>query len=155
MRSPALALMSQVWLRYRLGLTVCCAIWLVLAAVAQIVPRAAWLPGPEDGPLVPVHFVFLVFSFLPVIAFVVCAFAYNRDGPLEGRETAFPTWTFTRPVRTSTLVAWLMLQAVVAVAATGLVWDWTILRPVGLDLPLAWPAVMLAAVMAWVQAVNW
>ena len=75
MRSPALALMSQVWLRYRLGLAVCVAAWLAATAVALIVPRAAWLPGPEDGPLRPAHFVFLIGSYLPVVSFVTCAFA--------------------------------------------------------------------------------
>src|SRR5437588_2579343 len=139
MHSPALALMSQVWVRYRLGLSVCAAVWLAASAVALIVPRAAWLPGPEDGPLRPAHFVFLIGSFLPVAAFVVCAFAYNRDGPLEDRTTAFPTWTFTRPVSTATLVGWPMLQAAAAVAATWLAWDRTVLWPAGLDLPLVWP----------------
>src|SRR5205085_11413675 len=67
---------------------------------------------------------------------------------------AFPTWAFTRPVRTSTLGAWPMLQAVAVAAWTWFAWDWAVLWPVGLDLP-AWPALLLAAVVAWLQAVSW
>jgi hypothetical protein len=155
MRSPALALTGQVWRRYRVGLAICAAVWLALSAVALAAPQVAWLPGPEDGPLRPAHFVFLFVSFMPVLAFVICAFAYNRDGPLEERESAFPRWTFTLPVRTSALVAWPMLQATAATAVAWVAWDATVLWPTGQGLPVVWPAVMLATVIAWLQAINW
>src|SRR5215468_8171479 len=111
MRSPALALAGQVWQRHRLGLSICAGVWLAVAVTALFTPPMAWGPGPEDGALRPVHFLFLFGSFIPVIAFVICAFIFNRDGPLEATDSAFPRWTFVLPVRTPTLVAWPMLQA--------------------------------------------
>jgi hypothetical protein len=155
MHSPALALTGQVWLRHRLGLSICAGVWLAVAVTAQLTPQMAWGPGPEDGALRPVHFLFLFGSFMPVIAFVICAFVFNRDGPLEATDSAFPHWTFVLPVRTPTLVAWPMLQAAAMTAGVWLAWDIAVLRPAGLDLPLVWPAVLLAAVVAWMQALSW
>lgn len=155
MSSPALALTGQVWRRHRLGLTICAGVWLVMVALAFVVPPAVSHAGPEDGPLLAAHFIFLIGSFVPVISYVICAFVYNRDGPLEDRESAFPKWTFRLPVRTASLVAWPMLQATAVTTAVWVAWNVTVLGPTGLDVPLLWPALVVAAVMAWLQAVSW
>jgi hypothetical protein len=155
MHSPALALTGQIWRRYRLGLSICAGVWLAMAVTALLTPQVAWGPGPEDGALRPGHFLFLFGSFMPVIAFVICAFVYNRDGPLEATDSAFPRWTFVLPVGTPTLVAWPMLQAAATTAGVWVAWDVAVLRPVGMDLPLVWPAVLLAALTAWLQALSW
>src|SRR5262245_32501178 len=153
MRSPALALTGLVWLRYRWGLAVCAAVWLALAAVALLVPRSVWAAGPEDGPLLPVHFVFGIGTFPLVLTYVVCAFSYLDAAPLEARESAFPVRMFTLPVPTAALVFWPMLQAAAAVALLWVAWVGAVLRPAGLDVPLLWPAILVANVMVWVQAV--
>jgi hypothetical protein len=155
MNSPALALTGQVWRRHRLGLSICAGVWLVMVALAMVVPPAASHAGPEDGPLLAAHFIFLIGSFVPMISYVICVFVYNRDGPLEDRESAFPKWTFRLPVRTSSLVAWPMLQATAVTSAVWGAWNVTVLWPTGLDVPLLWPALVVAAVMAWLQAVSW
>ena len=155
MHSPALALTGQVWRRHRRGLALCAAVWLVLAVVARLVPPDTWLPGPEDGPLLAVHFLFLIGSLVPVLIYVVYAFSYTIEAQFEARETAFPRRTFTLPVTTPALVAWPMLQAVAVVALVWVAWAGAALWPAAADVPVGWPAVLWAAFMAWLQAVAW
>src|SRR5262249_13664863 len=155
MHSPALALTGQVWRRHRVGLSICAGVWLASIAVAMVVPPAESHAGPEDRPFLAAHFIFLIGSFVPMISCVICVFVFNRDGPLEDRESAFPKWTFRLPVQTATLVFWPMLQATAVTTAVWVAWNVTVLWPSGLDVPLLWPALMPAAVMAWLQAVSW
>jgi len=150
-----LALTGQVWRRHRLGLAICGAVWLAMVAVALIVPPSQWQAGSQDGPVLPAHFIFLIGSCIPVMAFVICSFAYNGDVPLEAMESAFPRWTFVLPARTWTLVGWPMLQAVGVTVGAWIGWNVTVFRPAGLDLPAVWPGLLLAAVVAWLQAVCW
>ncbi|MFO0810589.1 MAG: hypothetical protein U0746_18330 [Gemmataceae bacterium] len=155
MRSPALALTGHVWLRYRWGLAACVAAWLATVAVVLVVPRSVWTAGPEDGPLLPVHFLTIIGTFVPVLAFVICAFAFTDGGPIESRESPFPPRAFLLPLPTSTLVFWPMAQAAAMTGTLWIAWAVGVLRPAGLDVPLAWPAVLLATVTAWLQAALW
>src|SRR6478672_3697057 len=155
MRSPALALMGQVWWRYRWGLAACAAAWLMFAALGLLLPRGTWSPAsPGDDPLRPVAWVVLV-SFVPAFIHVLYAFSYLDEAQLEAREAGFPARNFILPVMTRTLVAWPMLQAAAVAAVTWVAWAGAVLRPVGLDVALVWPAVVTAALLAWLQALVW
>src|SRR5262245_36366837 len=155
MRSPVLALTWQVWWRFRWGLAVCAGAWLVLAALGWLLPRGWWSPaGPGDEPLVPVLLV-IAGAFAPVIVFVVYAFSNAADVQLEAHEMGFPARTFLLPVATPTLVVGPMLQGTVVVTATWVAWSAAVLRPAGLDLALWWPALLTAALLAWLQALIW
>ena len=156
MRSPALTLAWSVWQRYRWGLAICAAVWLVLAALGLFLPRGAWAPATAgDEPIGPVAIV-IIGSFVPTIVFVFYAFSWiTVEAQLEARETGFPTRTFTLPVSTATLVAWPMLQGTAAVALTWVAWAGLVLRPAGMDVPLVWPALLAAALLAWLQALVW
>jgi hypothetical protein len=61
----------------------------------------------------------------------------------------------TLPVRTPWLVLWPMLSGAVTVAAAWLAVGWFALNKVGLDVPLAWPALGLACTLVWIQAIDW
>jgi hypothetical protein len=149
MLAPALALPLQLWTRHRLGLAAALACWLLSAAVAALLasnPAGRQFLGMVAGT-----------AALPLTLFYVFAvFAYGLDGaPIEGRQSGFPARQFTLPVRTAALVGWPMLCGTAAAAATWLAWDGLVFRPAGVELPLAWPAVLLAAVLAWLQAILW
>jgi hypothetical protein len=154
MRSPALALMGQVWRRHRWGLAVCAAAWLVSAALVRLLPRAVWAPGPGDGPLLPVHIV-TVGPLMAALVFTFYAFSLTVDVQLEALGTGFPARLFLLPVPTPTLVTWLMLQAAAAAAGCWAAWAVTVLWPAGQDVPLGWPALLAASLMVCLQAVAW
>ncbi|HVS35565.1 MAG TPA: hypothetical protein VMS17_08285 [Gemmataceae bacterium] len=156
MRSPVLALAWQVWRPYRRGLAVCAAVWLVLAALGLFMPRGAWAPAaPEGNLIIPAA---IVVSALFAAAFILMLFAFSAvpiDAQLDAGDTGFPTRMFTLPVSTAVLTAVPMVQGA-AVAALGWVaWAGAVLRPVGMDVDLMWPAVLTAALVAWLQALVW
>ena len=62
---------------------------------------------------------------------------------------------FTLPVRTGALAGWPMAYGAMAFVGLWLVTAGLIFRPAGLDVPLWWPALLAAAVLAWVQALVW
>jgi hypothetical protein len=155
MRSAALALAWHVWWRYRWGLAMCAAGWLVLAALGMFLPRGAWSPAlPTDEPLFPVAIV-VIGSFVAALLFVLYAFSYVVEAQLEAPEGAFPARLFLLPVTTPVLVAWPMLQGSVAAAVTWVVWTVAVLRPAGMQMPLGWPVLLTANLLAWLQAVVW
>ena len=156
MRSPALALAWSVWRRYRWGLAACAAVWLVLAALGLLLPRGVWAPATAGNEAITPVGVVVVGAFVPTIVFVFYVFSWvHGEAWLEARETGFPTRTFTLPVSTATLVAWPMLQGTAAVAITWVAWCVAVLRPAGLDAALVWPALLAAALLAWLQALAW
>jgi hypothetical protein len=144
MRSPALAIVWSVWSRSRTGFIVSTA---TLAALAIVYPLLAAVT-----PAVAIS----VSSTVPLV--VVFAFMLNAllvvedHGSLSSR---FPRHMLTLPVRTRTLAFWPILFAsstapLFWVAAAHLIY-----RPAGYQLPVLIPALGLAALMAWAQALAW
>jgi hypothetical protein len=80
----------------------------------------------------------------------------GRD--LGAGESTFPRYLMTLPAQARTLAAVPMVWGVVAVALVWLVAkliaDRLLITAPGVVAPL-WPAVMLAAIIAWLQAVSW
>jgi hypothetical protein len=156
MRSPILALSWQVWWRYRWGLAVCVAVWLLLAGLGLLLPRGMWAPtAPGEDPIMPVVTVVLGL-FMPAFLFVAYAFsAVPLEAHIDAGETGFPTRTFTLPVRTTLLVAVPMIQGAAVAAAAWVAGAGAVIRPAGMDVPLVWPALLTAALVVWLQALMW
>ncbi len=122
------------------------------AAYTALLLLGAWLLDTRHGDLLGVGFIgFLLF---PVPAFVG-AVCLGGNGPLEGRASLFPRRLFRLPVPTWGLVAPpLLLGTVVsAIVWTALVSALSHRR--GLDLSVMWPGLLVAASVAWVQALTW
>jgi hypothetical protein len=148
MRTPALALSWQLWYRHRRGLAAAMACWAICAVLVAVLPRT----GGDREPLAALGLILLPLTLF----YLLIGFAYGHDGlPIEARESSFPARQFTLPVRTTALVGWPMLYGGAAVALTYLAWAGCVIRPCGPDLPLAWPALLLAALLAWLQALLW
>ncbi|HEY7157239.1 MAG TPA: hypothetical protein VH575_25020 [Gemmataceae bacterium] len=143
--SPSLALAYYLWTRHRFALTFLAANWLALILLCRAVPKVNWgflfLP-------VPTAFIFLL---------VNCSF--SREAKLEVRESGFPSRLWHLPLPTYALVGWPMLWGCGAMALAWLTLAWgamrPVLRPYGVEPPLWWPALTLAAALAWLQAIVW
>ena len=151
MRSPARAF---AW-EFRRHLWVLVASALYHLALTRAIP-ALFGPGqgirldPPDGMgalfVVPLSFAF--FYFLAV-------FSYGLTGDLTARQSIYPRRLFTVPVTSAALAGWPMLFGATTMAALWLVtagfarWSW------GINVPLAWPALLLAVFLAWTQAMTW
>jgi len=150
MRSPAAAFRWEFGTRHQWVLI---ALALYLVALGMIKPLVLG-PGVKvrfgDGfvgfGLVPFSFAFMYF---------IAVFSFGLNGDLAGRASIFPSRLFTLPVPTAELARWPMVYGGAAMMllwfGTAILARWTI----GLELPLVWPALLGAVVMAWTQALTW
>jgi hypothetical protein len=147
MRSAALALGWYVWTRHRRGLTVLVAYWVLLMVLGHSVPAASHAADLLVG--------LVVFSGIAALVYLLGVFSFSMEARLETPESGFPVRLRGLPLRTRSLVAWPMLWGTGALALAWLLLAGEVLRPCGLRTPLGWPALVLAAALAWLQAVVW
>jgi hypothetical protein len=147
MLKPAWALTWELWGRQRL-LMRCTLGYLVGAVIlAQLVAGADWAPLVAVGLVVPLA---------GMLLFVLATCTYGYDVPFERTASGFPQRLLTLPVPTAALVGWPMLNALLALGLGWLVCVAGILRPCGMEVTLAWPALLLAAIgVAWSQVIAW
>jgi hypothetical protein len=86
--------------------------------------------------------------------FVFGAFNHTHLDRRSG-QTGFPNRLFTYPVATRVLIAVPMVCGVLVTVAVYLAWSTLVIQPLGRNLPVAWPAIVLASAMAWYQATLW
>jgi hypothetical protein len=89
------------------------------------------------------------------VTYCLAVFSYGLSGDLAGRPSTYPSRMFALPVSNAALAGWPMLFGTLAIAilwaATRLLVAW----PSGIDVPVLWPAVLGAALLAWTQALTW
>lgn len=128
--------------------------------IAAFMPLWRLLAGPE----VRLRFAppdglsaFIIVPATIAFFFFVGVFTYGLGGDLAARESIFPKRMFTLPVGNAALAGWPMLYGIAAAAA---LWCVTLSLAMwagggDVDLPRVWPGVMLAAWLAWMQALMW
>jgi hypothetical protein len=146
MRSVALALGWELWRRHRL--------WFVLTA-AYLAVAAAAMRALALGELTAPAAVVAVAPLGGVAMLLLAFFTYSMDMDLLAPGSGFPGRLFARPVSTAALAGWPMLYGAAASALLWLAPALLILRPCGLEVPLAWPALLAAAFTAWMQVLLW
>ncbi len=142
--SPTTSVVYALWLRSRLVLVLSLAATLGLGPVASIlgpVPRA--FIGTGAG-----------MAFISGLALLIGIVTYG-GADLSTPESVYPKHALVFPAGTRTLVAVPMLYGTVSVACFWLVLSALALRPAGMPLPVLWPAGMMAALVAWLQAASW
>ncbi len=152
MRSAAAALAWEFRQRHRWGL-IGLVVYLVVLAAIKLVVLARGIPITLDS---AESFAFVV--VVPLTAtftYFLAVFTFGLDGDLAARQSMYPARMFTRPVTTAALAGWPMLYGaasmVVLWAATRLFALW----PSGIDVPIVWPALLAASLLAWMQALTW
>jgi hypothetical protein len=150
MRSPSQALVWELGYRHRWALAAALAYLAVLVALCHILPVRDLVPdarfGLGVGGSVPL---------LLAMLYVVAAFSHGFESDVEGPDSCLPARLFALPVRTTVLVAWPMACGTLAVVLLWLSVARFVLRPCGVEVPLLWPALLLAAFTAWAQALLW
>lgn len=154
MHSPTIAVHWEVWRRHR---------WFLIASTAWLLAVSSLCHAIADGAVFGVElFVhedaisfMLLFAVVPLVVGLVLMFAYAVDADVACKESTFPARMFTLPLSTRALVGWPMVYGSLVVALAWLAVASFILRPGGMDVPLWWPAVLLAGCLAWLQAMVW
>ncbi len=146
MWSAARSLSWEVLARQRWTFVPACAYLFVLVAVAQLLPAETIPLGVAVTLLLPLT---------SAVVWALGAFSYGFEGRLEDARSLFPARMFALPLSTAALVGWPMLTGALVMAlgwllcARGVLWPW------GMEAPLLWPALLFAAVVAWLQAIAW
>src|SRR5438309_4759895 len=146
MHSPALAIAWEIWTARRRA----------FLALLAAVPACAALFHVLAGPLRQSDLLH-GFSLLPMILSIFCLFVlfnYTDTGRKE-RLAGFPAHLFARPVRTRMLVTCPIVTGVAAVAGLYAAWVFLVYLPLGIELSLRWPLLILATAMVCYQSIIW
>ncbi len=143
--SASLALAYFLWTRYRFALSLLAGYWLTLIILSRI------LSGE------PISVALVVLLCLPFSAFpyLMVIFSFSQDVRLEVRESGFPSRLWHLPLPTYALVGWPMLWGSIVLALAWLILARGVLRTLDPETPLWLPALTLAAILAWLQAIIW
>ena len=142
--SPAASIVYSLWLRSRLIVGLSLAGTFALCAVAMMlgpVPRV--VVGMGAG-----------IAFMSGLALLIGVVTYG-GADLSSPESVYPKHAMVFPASTRTLVLAPMLYGAAMVAIFWLILAAAAFRPAGLALPVFWPAGMVAAMVAWLQAASW
>jgi hypothetical protein len=152
MRSPAAAIGWEFWHRHRWGFVALAGYLLVLAAMRLAV--VAWglsfdLDSPERFSLV------MVVPLGTALMYLLALFSFGFAGDLAARRSIYPSRMFTLPVTSAALAGWPMLYGTATMAVlwglTRLLAPW----PSSVPIPVVWPALLAAVLLAWTQALTW
>jgi hypothetical protein len=151
MRSPALAIAWEFRQRHRWGL-IAVAGYLLLLGTARLLILEPWRPDLDDpGSFAATTAVPMWSAFV----YLVAVFSFGLAGDVAARQSMYPARLFTLPVTTAALAGWPMLYGTAAVVSL-----WVVARllapwPSGIDVPVMWPPLFVAAFLAWTQVVTW
>jgi hypothetical protein len=152
MRSSAAAIAWEFRQRHRWGLIAVTGYLLGLATIKFLILGPGQGIDFEDAPgfalavVVPLTATFMYF---------LAVFSFGLAGDLAARQSMYPVRMFALPVTTAALAGWPMLYGTAAMAilwfATRLLAVW----PSGVHVPIIWPALLAASLLAWTQALTW
>jgi hypothetical protein len=147
MRSPAAAIAWEFRQRHRWGL---------LGVIAYLVVLAAIKVSGRQIALTDEAFAFFVIVPLTsTCLYFLAVFSFGLSGDLAARQSMYPARMFALPVRTAALAGWPMLFGSLAMAALWMATRFLALWPPGVEVPLLWPALLGASLLAWTQALTW
>lgn len=151
MRSAASAIAWEFRARHRSGLMALAVYLILLVAAKLVVAIAGQHVDFRDESFGLVIMGPLTATFMYLLAM----FTFGLSGDLAARKSMYPARMFTLPVTSATLVAWPMIYGTAAVAILWLVTRMFALWPSGVVIPVFWPALLAASLLAWTQALTW
>jgi hypothetical protein len=151
MRSPAAAIAWEFRRRHRWGLMALCAYLLALAPIKLLILGPGQRVEVDDLSFAMVVMVPLTGTFMYFLA----VFSFGLSGDLAARQSMYPARMFTMPLTSAALAGWPMLYGSVAMALLWLATRLLAVWPSDVDIPVIWPALLAASLLAWTQALTW
>jgi hypothetical protein len=152
MRSPALAIGWEFRQRHRWGLIAVAGYLLVVAAIKLLVLEPGQIVELEDARSFAAV---VVVPLATTFTYFLAVFSFGLAGDIAARQSIYPTRLFTLPVTTAALAGWPMFYGAVAVAILWLATRLLAVWPSWMEVPVIWPAVLAASLLAWTQALTW
>jgi hypothetical protein len=152
MRSPGRAIGWQFRHRHRWGL-ICLTLYFGVIGGIKLLVVAARSPIRLDT---PESFGFVV--MVPLAAtftYLLAIFSFGLSGDLAARQSIYPARLFTLPLTAGELAGWPMLLGTVAMATLWAATRLLALWPSEIEVPIGWPALLAASLLAWTQALTW
>jgi hypothetical protein len=152
MRSAASAIAWAFGRRHRWGLIAVGGYFLALAILKLLILDPSRVVVIKDEQT----FAFVVVIPLTVtFMYALGVFSFGLDGDLAARGSMYPARMLTLPVTTSALAAWPMAYGAASMALLWLATRYLAVWPSGFDIPVLWPALLAASLLAWTQALTW
>jgi hypothetical protein len=151
MRSPAAAIAWEFRQRHRWGFAAIAGYLLVLAAIKLVVVERGLLIDLDS-----LEFGLVVTAPLGATSlYMLAVFSFGFSGDLAARQSIYPARMFTLPVTSGALAGWPMLYGAATMAIL-----WAVTRlfapwPPSVAIPVVWPALLAALLLAWTQALTW
>jgi len=150
--SPAVAIAWEFRQRHRWGLIAVIAYFVIIATIKLVVVGRGLAIHLDSGE----SFAFVVMGpMTATFTYFLAVFTFGLDGDLAARQSMYPARMFTRPVTTAALAGWPMLYGTVAMMMLWLATMSFALWPSGIAVPVIWPALLAASLLAWTQALTW
>lgn len=152
MTNAARAFAWEFTRRHRIGFA-----GIALYVAAIVVIRLAFFDLGETVPMEEGEkfAILVVVPITIVFVYLLAVFTYGLAGDIGARQSIFPPRLFTLPASSGELALWPMLYAAVLVAALWLITRTFLVWPTGVRVPFFWPALAIAALFAWTQALTW
>jgi hypothetical protein len=151
MRTPAAAIAWEFRQRHRWGLIALIGYLFVFAMIKLLFLAPGQRIDLDDETFALLVVVPLTVTFIYFLA----VFSFGFSGDLAARQSMYPARMFTLPVTTGMLAGLPMLYGTTASAilwfATRLLGVW----PSDVAVPVFWPALLAASLLAWTQALTW
>lgn len=150
MRSPALAIAWEFRQRHRWGLIAVAGYLLVLATYKLLEPgRRVTFDDAQSFALA------VVVPLTATFMYFLAVFSFGLAGDLAARQSMYPARMFALPVTNAALVGWPMLYGTAAMASLWLATRLLAAWPSEFDVPVIWPSLLAASLLAWTQALTW
>ncbi|HEX9162466.1 MAG TPA: hypothetical protein VF980_12240 [Thermoanaerobaculia bacterium] len=145
-----MAIAGQFRQRHRWGLTALACYFVVLAVVRPLVlPGGVHFDGPQTfalGVVIPLTATFMYF---------LAIFSFGLSGDVAARQSLYPARMFTLPLTSSALAGWPMIFGSAAMMVLWLATRVLGVWPSDVAVPVLWPALLAASLLAWTQALTW
>ncbi|HKS25208.1 MAG TPA: hypothetical protein VJZ76_20605 [Thermoanaerobaculia bacterium] len=149
MRSPAAAIAWEFHRRHRWGMLALLAYLAVLAAIKVVVGHPVDFESEQTFALV------VVVPMTATFLYFLGVFSFGLSGDLAARQSMYPARMFTLPVTTAALAGWPMLFGAAAMAVLWFATRFLAIWPSDKVVPMFWPALLAASLLAWTQALTW
>jgi hypothetical protein len=146
MRGAALGLSWEIVARHRWLYKLGALCFVIACAVVALLPAS--LRSPELGG-------WLALPMLLVAVSITTAASFSEKADLRSSRSGFPRRLFTLPASSFTLASVPFALGAALPAALWVVVAVGLLHPCGADAPLVYPALAVAATVAWMQAFTW